>query len=174
MISNLEDLRDVSITDVVSKWAPVKNHFACCPIHGEKSPSLHVNERKNFFKCFGCGAGGDAIKFVQFVEHCDFITAAERVAAIGNVAIEFDNIDREAWLQKKEKQRNLSETLHWAITQYSMYLHQSEDGKAYLAKRGITIETAETFMLGFAPESWSYLSSLITGIENPKLAIVHG
>lgn len=174
MISNIDAIRGISITDVISKWTTVKKKLACCPIHNEKSPSLRVHEDKGFFKCFGCGAGGDAIKFVQLVESCDFIAAAERVAAIGNITVEYDEKNREAWIEKKEKQRSLSEVLSWSINQYSLLLGQSEIGEKYLKSRGINQQTADLFLLGYAPDNWNYLSQLITGDDSITYATTLG
>ena len=88
-----EQIKGVNIVDVISSFISVKksgsDYKACCPFHDEKTPSFVIksNATENFYKCFGCGAGGDAIEFVQKFKNIDFIEACEVVAQIGNVSI---------------------------------------------------------------------------------------
>jgi len=175
MISNLSQIKEVPIDTVISRYTKLlKGDFACCPIHNEKSPSLKIYKKTNSFKCFGCGAGGDAITLVQKVESGDFFRAVEIVAGIGGITVEISETDKEALKERKEKQRNLQDTLTWALDQYALTLDQSEVAKDYLDQRGIAIETAHSFGLGFAPDGWGFLSDRIVGIQNPEHATALG
>jgi hypothetical protein len=83
---DLDRIREVKITDVCDKMGIIldKNRRACCPFHEEKTPSFRVNE-KNFFKCFGCGAGGDVIKFVQDYQCISFQEAIKWLADMSQI-----------------------------------------------------------------------------------------
>jgi DNA primase len=83
--SFIDDLLDrVDIVDVVNSRVPLKktgkSHKACCPFHEEKSPSFTVAEDKQFYYCFGCGAGGNALSFVMEFDRIDFMPAVELLA----------------------------------------------------------------------------------------------
>jgi DNA primase len=84
--ASIELVKSASIAEVVGHFLPLKkagaNLTACCPFHSEKSPSFIVSPAKDIYKCFGCGAGGDAIRFVMEHEKLDFIKAVETVASI--------------------------------------------------------------------------------------------
>lgn len=94
MISHttIDNVRDLPIEDVIGRFVDLKKAGvslkACCPLHGEKSPSFIVTPHKNIFKCFGCGAGGDAITFVMEHEKINFIEAVRYIAGAHGVAIE--------------------------------------------------------------------------------------
>src|SRR4051812_36461116 len=64
-----------------------------CPFHAEKSPSFSVNQEEGFYKCFGCGVGGDAITFVREIDHLDFVAAVESLAAKANITLRYDDRD---------------------------------------------------------------------------------
>lgn len=85
------DRANYDIVAVITKYLPLrkagKNYSACCPFHNEKSPSFTVNEAKGFFYCFGCGASGDAIKFVELHDNCNFPAAVESINGNAPVVI---------------------------------------------------------------------------------------
>lgn len=170
MISNLEQIKQVPIADVIGRAKIGKGNMLCCPLHGEKTPSMKVNEKKNFFKCFGCGESGDAIGYLQKLYAYDFITAVEEVAKIGGIEIEVSQDFREKYKKNNEEKKSIKECMTWAMKHYSSMLHMSESGKSYLEKRMITDESVAIFQIGFAPNSWSYLSDMITGITTPEHA----
>jgi hypothetical protein len=84
------------IVEVVRRYLPLKksgkNWSACCPFHKEKSPSFSVSPEKGFFYCFGCGAGGDAVRFVMDFEGINFRSAVEKI--VGNLGADFSNAPR--------------------------------------------------------------------------------
>ena len=86
----IDDLLErVDIVDVIDTRVNLrksgKNYSALCPFHDEKSPSFSVNPDKQFYYCFGCGAGGNAIGFLMEYERLDFIAAVEKLAAVAGV-----------------------------------------------------------------------------------------
>lgn len=168
MITNqsIDLLRDkLEITEVIAKDVTLKKrgavHVGCCPFHEEKSPSFTVSEAKGIFKCFGCGAGGDAITFVMKKESLDFIPAIKVLASRFNVQleeIEESEEDKEAAAKKADLWK-INETVtelfkeqlyelpcdHWAV-------------KELLDNRNFTIDTILEFSIGFAPDQWRFLS----------------
>jgi hypothetical protein len=85
-------VKDVSVMDVIGQYVNLKrrgaNYVGLCPFHDEHTPSFAVHPAKNMFKCFGCGAGGDAIKFVMDYERKTFVEAVELIAGITGISIE--------------------------------------------------------------------------------------
>ena len=88
----IDDLLDrTDIIDVIGSRVQLKksgkNYMGLCPFHNEKSPSFSVNADKQFYHCFGCGAGGDSIKFLMDYEHVEFVNAIEELARLGGVEV---------------------------------------------------------------------------------------
>ena len=86
MMENLADIKHShNIVDVISQYLTLKksgkDYFACCPFHSEKSPSFTVDEKKQFYHCFGCGAHGDVIKFLTEYSGLDFVDACKSLGA---------------------------------------------------------------------------------------------
>ena len=75
---------NVNIVDIISQYVSLekkgKDYIGLCPFHQEKTPSFTVNEEKQFFKCFGCGKGGNVFKFLMYMENLTFPESVERVA----------------------------------------------------------------------------------------------
>ena len=68
-----------------------RRYQGLCPFHAEKTPSFSVNPELGLYHCFGCGVGGDAIRFIREIEHLDFATAVERLAAKANITLRYDD-----------------------------------------------------------------------------------
>ena len=156
--SFIDDLLDrTDIVDVVNSRVPLKktgkSHKACCPFHEEKSPSFTVAEDKQFYYCFGCGAGGNALSFVMEFDRLDFLPAVELLAK--NVGLE---VPREATANPKAKQHR--DDLYSVLTEADKFYRQklrSEEAKEavkYLKSRGLTGKVAAQFGIGFAPQGW--------------------
>jgi DNA primase len=158
-------LTRVDIVDLIDSHVPLKktgsNYVARCPFHNEKSPSFSVSRSKQFYHCFGCGVGGNAISFVMEFNHLNFIEAIEDLAAFVGVSV-----PREVVLEREAvESRSLSEVyavLQRVAAYYVEQLRSSVEGKsavAYLKARGIGAEVASEYMLGYAPKDWQ-------GLEN--------
>ncbi len=133
-----------------------------CPFHGEKTPSFHVHPDRGFFKCFGCGAGGDVIRFAQLHDNLGFVEALTMLAK--RAGIEIESEDPRAARVRSEK-----EAIYEANEAAARWFHQvlvadpaGEPGRAYCAARGITSETIDAFGLGYAPDGWQGLTDALT------------
>ena len=128
-----------------------------CPFHAEKSPSFSVNGEEGLYYCFGCGAGGDAIRFVQQVEHLEFAEAVERLAARSGVQVRYDDA---AVSQDRQRRARLVEVMEKAVDWYHQRLLSGPDAaaaRAYLRSRGYDGEVVRTYRLGWAPDGWDAL-----------------
>jgi DNA primase len=185
----LDEIRDrVSISDVIGRrvtWDRKKtnvsrgDYWACCPFHGEKSPSFHCEDRKGRYHCFGCGVSGDHFRFLTDLEGLSFPEAVQQIADLAGVAM--PQPDREAEQREKERM-GLVEVMEMATRFFEDQLQTPGGAKAraYLRDRGLTGRTIETFRLGYAPESRNALKEFLAGKGVPKEAIeacglvVHG
>ncbi len=158
----LDRLRDAArLSEVVGKRISItkkgKEFSGLCPFHNEKSPSFTVNDDKGFYHCFGCGAHGDAISFIQNYEKISFFgEAVEKLAR--ELGVPLPELSEDAQKQSEAWQKTLN-ALEAAARFYERQL-VSEPGmkaRAYLEKRGLTQETIKKFRLGFASEAYGHL-----------------
>jgi DNA primase len=127
-----------------------------CPFHEERTPSFSVNAEHKLYHCFGCGASGDAIRFVQEAEGLDFKQAVETLAERYNVELKREQEDPAAE-RRRERRERLIRLLERAAAYYARYLWESgEAGKAreYLAERGLSEEILREFRVGYSPKAW--------------------
>ncbi len=145
-IENLKNHLDV--VDVVSQFLELKksgaNFKACCPFHGEDTPSFIVSPAKQIYHCFGCGVGGDSIKFVMEYEKLSYPEALEKLASMYNVSLNYDNTN-----QKKQDTKVLDEINKY----YKKLFVNNTKAKEYIHSRGISEFSVEKFELGYAPAS---------------------
>jgi DNA primase len=172
--SFIDDLLDrVDIIDVVNSRVPLKkmgkSYKACCPFHEEKTPSFTVAQDKQFYYCFGCGAGGNALSFIMEHDRLDFLPAVELLAK--NVGLE---VPREATANPKAKQHR--DDLYSVLTEADKFFRKklrSDEAKSavnYLKSRGLTGQIAAQFGIGFAPQGWDNLiKAVATNDEKTKL-----
>jgi len=157
----LEDLRDrAPLAEMVGRRVKLtrsgREHKGLCPFHNEKTPSFHVVEDKNFYHCFGCGAHGDAIGWLMDGEGLSFPEAVEQLAArLGLPLPEPDPADR----QRAEKQAGLHDVTEAAARYFQERLggNEGREARAYLERRGLSMDTIQRFRLGFAPDSYDAL-----------------
>lgn len=162
--SFIDQLLDrVDLVDVIDRRVPLKKagktYKACCPFHNEKTPSFNVNPDKQFYHCFGCGAGGNAIGFVMDYDNVDFPTAVEDLA--NQLGLE---VPREQTTQADKQRQQQAKNAYQIVEQAHLYYKQqlrthSEKQQAidYLKSRGLTGQLAKDFGLGFAPAGWDNL-----------------
>jgi len=162
--SFLDDLLDrVDIVEVVDRRVKLKkagkNYSACCPFHDERTPSFSVNPERQFYYCFGCGAGGNALGFIMDYERLDFREAVEGLAQ--SVGLEIPQDDpRSGNDAPRDQNKPLYETLERASKFYERALRQHPERHKvvnYLKGRGLTGEIARDFRIGFAPPGWDNL-----------------
>jgi DNA primase len=152
-----EILDATDIVELIQGYFPLKragtNYLAICPFHNEKSPSFNINPQRQIFHCFGCQAGGDAIKFMMLYDNLSFPEAAKKLA--GQVGV----VVREEVLDPKEeaRQRGRSDILRLqkaAADWFHRLLFKSpaaQEARDYLKSRGLTMETSRTWKFGYAP-----------------------
>ncbi len=128
-----------------------------CPFHLEKTPSFHVHPDKGFFKCFGCGAGGDVITFVSKLENLNFTDAVRMLAQRAGVELEPEN--PQAARARSEKE-SIYEANRIAVAYFEAMLRDAAGtaARAYCERRGISQSSIEKFHLGYAPDEWHGLS----------------
>lgn len=138
-----------------------RNFKGLCPLHQEKTPSFNVNPEGQFFKCFGCGKGGDVFTFVMETERCDFPQALALLAERARIPMpEYHSRRSPEEAKLYEEGKNLLYRLNeFAARFFEEQLWSEAGAKAceYLDRRGITEESARKFRLGYAPDSWDAL-----------------
>ena len=149
-------LKHNDIVDVVGKYVHLtksgKNFKGLCPFHSEKSPSFIVNVEKQIYKCFGCGAGGNAITFIRDIESFSFAEAVKELAVEANMDITWEPSSQEQTVEQQETAA-MVDGHEFAAKLYHYLLLNTEEGKvglSYLRSRGFTDALIETFQLGYA------------------------
>jgi DNA primase len=135
-----------------------RRYQGLCPFHAEKTPSFSVNPELGLYHCFGCGAGGDAIRFVREVEHLDFATAVERLAAKAGITLRYDDA---AVGRDRQRRDRLVEATAAAVAFYHRLLLEDPGAgvaRKYLRSRGFDGDVARAFSLGWSPDSYDALS----------------
>jgi DNA primase len=144
-IENLKSITD--IVDVIGNYIQLKkkgsNFTALCTFHNEKTPSFVVSPTKQIYHCFGCGASGDAIKFIMDYEKLTYPEAVEKLANMYNFELEYTK-------NKTFISTNILEKLN---SFYKEKLIHNKNAYNYLKKRGLNDNTIEKFALGYAPSS---------------------
>jgi len=144
----------VAIVEARTRLRKVGGRYTgLCPFHDERTPSFSVSPDRGTYHCFGCGAGGDAISFVQGTEGVDFVGAIEWLADRFNVPLEYDASSPAADAARKRRDR-LHALLEQATAFYERYLWDSAAGepvRAYLRGRGLEEPICREFRLGLSP-----------------------
>jgi DNA primase len=153
----------VDIVDIIDSHVPLKktgsNYTARCPFHNEKSPSFNVNRNKQFYHCFGCGAGGNVISFLIEFNHLSFIEAIEELATFAGVEIPYENqtgYEPETKNKLLDLQQLMAQVAAFYINQLRNH-PQKNLAVDYLKGRGISGVIARDFMIGYAPDGWQIL-----------------
>ncbi|TIS55721.1 DNA primase [Mesorhizobium sp.] len=176
----LDEIRDrMPISSVIGQrvaWDRKKtnaqrgDYWACCPFHGEKSPSFHCEDKKGRYHCFGCSVSGDHFKFLTELDGMSFPEAVEKIADMAGVPMPV----RDANEERREKERaSLTDVMEMATAFFQERL-QSADGakaRAYLRDRGLTPATQQSFRLGYAPDSRNALKEHLAAKGVPKADI---
>jgi len=164
--TSIEQLKSVvDIVDVVGNYIELKKagstYKALCPFHDEKTPSFVVSPQRQMFHCFGCGVGGDAIRFVMEYEKLTFSEAVEKLASMYNFTLRYT--------KSEQKGANLFKALETANQLYKQRLPHKKEASDYLAGRGVSAASIEKFELGYAPgsaEQIEYLRSHLIPIPD--------
>ncbi len=150
MIDNasIESLKNsIDIVDVIGSYIELRkagaNYKANCPFHGEKTPSFVVSPSKQIYHCFGCGVGGDSIKFVMELEKLSYPEAIEKLASMHNFSLTYTKGSSDY----SDAKRVLEAVGQW----YVKNLNHNETAMKYLLDRGISQNSIETFEIGYVP-----------------------
>lgn len=148
------------IVEVVSAHTDLRRQGAryvgLCPFHEERTPSFSVEPQEKLYHCFGCGVGGDVIKFVEEKDGLNFAEAVEMLADRYGVELEREQEDPRAEARRQQRRR-LEQLLERAAAFYANYLWESseaEKAREYLAGRGLGEEALRAFGVGYAPSAW--------------------
>lgn len=166
-VARIKDSAD--IVELLGKYLQLRragnSWKACCPFHSEKTPSFHVNPARQTFHCFGCGVGGDALKFIMMFENLDYPTALRRLADMNGIPVIEEEENPEMARQRRMRARVVE-----ANTLATDYYHRKlcRDAAAghvreYLKKRGFGIEIARAWQLGWAPPEFGELAQIARG-----------
>ncbi|MGQ9824523.1 MAG: DNA primase, partial [Desulfotomaculales bacterium] len=164
----IETVREqVDLVEVASEYLHLtrrgKDYVALCPFHQEKTPSFTVSREKQIFHCFGCGTGGNVFHFLMAMENLTFPEAVRQLAARAGLPVP---VTGEGGEKKARLESRILEMNALARDFYSRILRERPEGapaREYLAKRGLTGETALLFGLGYAPDAWDSLTSHLRG-----------
>ena len=160
---------NIDIVDVIGSYVPLKkagsNYKGLCPFHGEKTPSFNVSQDKQFYHCFGCGAHGDVITFVQQMENLDFLDAVEKLA--DRAGLEFKRGSGSK--AQEEKRDRLYDLSRQAARHFYKNLRDGDNpGIRYVVKRGISPETAKKFGIGYAKDQWQDMADFLEKQKLPR------
>jgi len=151
-------LQRTDIVELVDARVPLKkkgrDYWACCPFHNEKSPSFSVSQDKQFYKCFGCSASGNAISFLMDYDHLDFVEAIELLAADRGLEIPYEGHSASP---KPRVDSSLVDIMQQCSQLYQQQLKSNPGAIDYLKQRGISGAIAQRFGIGFAPPGWHFL-----------------
>lgn len=171
-----ELLSRVDIVEVVGRYVQLKkggaNFMGLCPFHGEKSPSFSVSPTKQFFHCFGCGKHGNAVGFLMEHTGIGFVEAVKDLAQQTGLQVPQEDLspqERARAAEQRQQQATLNELLDKAAGAYYQQLRQSKRAQDYLKGRGLSGRIAKTFGLGYAPEGWRFLSTVLPDYQSPQL-----
>ncbi len=153
----------MDIEEIVGDYVPLKkkgqNMWACCPFHGEKTPSFSISPAKQIYKCFGCGKAGDPIQFVMDIEGIGFQEAIRHLAAKYGIEVEEDETRTPEQDQEQSERESLYIALGFARDFFVKNL-QTEEGKSiglsYFKERGFTSGIIQKFDLGYALDGWDH------------------
>lgn len=164
MSDDTREIKDkLDVVDLIQEYVQLKpagtNHKGLCPFHNEKSPSFMVSRERQSWHCFGCGKGGDIFSFVQEMEGMEFVESLKYLAEKAGVQLTF-----KGGVGKTEEKARLKEACSEAARFYHNFLlkmDQASVAREYLQQRGITIETIETWNIGYIPDQWDLLTKYL-------------
>ena len=172
----IEDLKNrADLVRVIEPYTKLKksgaNWMGCCPFHDEKTPSFSVSPSKGLYKCFGCGKAGTVYNFVMEMEGLNFPEAIKRVAEIAGVPLP-EPVDDQNYERAKKKREEKKQITNQIIELNNIALEfweaelkkknpKAKNAREYLKTRGISDDTQQVFRIGFSPDSWDALLTVL-------------
>ncbi len=165
-------LARINIVDVIDGRVKLKragkNYSGLCPFHKEKSPSFSVSPDKQFYYCFGCGAGGNALGFLMEYDRLNFPEAVEELAKLAGIDVPREE-GRQVDHQREQQLKRQFEALEQASSFFQQQLRQSPERERavnYLKQRGLSGQIAAAFEIGYAPPGWDNLLNHFNAVDN--------
>ncbi|EXI85330.1 MAG: DNA primase [Candidatus Accumulibacter regalis] len=166
-------LHRVDLVDLIDNYVPLKktgaNFAACCPFHGEKSPSFTVSPSKQFYHCFGCGAHGNAIGFLMAYTGAGFVETIKELAS--SCGLQLPDEKGHAGHSGGPRPQALAERMAQAAKFYYGQLKRSENAVRYLKERGVSGELARRFGIGYAPAGGKSLATAFDDYDSAELQL---
>jgi DNA primase len=168
----------IDIASFIGAYVPLRKRgndlVGLCPFHSEKTPSFHVHPEQGYFKCFGCGAGGDVITFISKLENLAFPDAVRMLAARAGVELEPETPQS---ARRRSEREAIYEANGIATAFFERMLRESigAPARAYCERRGLSAAVIEKFHLGYAPDDWNALTDELrrNGVD-PEIAAKAG
>ena len=160
----------LTMSEVVSPYVRLTRrgdrYWGLCPFHQDKNPSFTVMDNGGsnggFYKCFACGKGGGLFQFIQEIEHVTFPEAVEILAKQAGVELKEESEEEKRLQDRKKATSDMYNRLCSYLHQYLLKSPSAEKAREYIARRGITDQTCETFQLGYAPAQGEFLRGLLS------------
>ncbi len=163
----LDDLCNrLTLSDIIGKRIKIvrsgREFKACCPFHSEKTPSFTINDDKQFYHCFGCGAHGNVINFVMRYDNVSFIDSVEMLAAEAGLKVPKQTPQE---IEKAKREKDLYALLEDVASFFEDNLHSAKNSDAlnYLLERGVSKELLQKFRIGFAPDDGQVMRKFLLG-----------
>lgn len=162
-IQSVKDANDV--VEFVSQHLPLKksgaNFKALCPFHQEKTPSFMVNPTRQIFHCFGCNTGGDVIRFVMLYEGLPFVEAVTKLAGRAGIELPVTGTGERTDREEKDQLYRANRVAADFFNSMLMKNKAGEKARNYLGSRNIHSEACKTYYIGYAPDEWRALASVL-------------
>jgi len=167
------------VSDYVTLKKSGRNFLGLCPFHPEKTPSFNVNSDKQFFHCFGCGAGGNVFTFIQRQQNISFPESVRLLAKRAGIAIPEPDAEEATVAQEKDALYFVNK-MTAEFFQQMLFDNMGRPAREYMHKRGFNDEALKTFGIGYAPNAWEKLTQLareksvnlevmaLAGLVNPR------
>lgn len=169
----LDELRSrITLSSLIGRHVKVqragREFKACCPFHNEKTPSFTINDDKGFYHCFGCGAHGDAIRFLTDHQGLGFMDAVKELASEAGMSVPAPDPRAAEAAQARGSLHDVCQAAQdWFVAQ--LHSAAGEQARAYLKNRGLMAETIARFGIGFAPDSRTGIKSALGSIDEDLL-----
>lgn len=165
----MQELRDrLTLSEVIGRKVKLtragREYKACCPFHGEKSPSFYVNDDKQFYHCFGCGAHGDAVGFTMQFGNLSFIEAVETLAQQAGLQVPQQSAQE---VEASKREKSLYALMDDTTKFFEKNLRDSktQDALKYLKERGLSDDIIASFRLGYAPADGQSLRAHLKALD---------
>ena len=160
-------LNKTSIKEYIDKnWSECKKsgsgYKVLCPFHDDKSPSMHISEDKGLYHCFVCKAGGNLIQFIKEFKNLTYPETLEDISSFFNIKIPKNRYKPSQDISLSKKMYDFNNKISQFFSRCLLDNQRNSKPIKYLKGRGFTIKDIEENSLGFAPDSWDSISSLVS------------